>query len=270
MSFHESIRQRLQVQIAQKSGDSVGDLNNCLRLLSKWRSVLIQNTFLRDVGTVVQQGPLQGLDFVSSSSEGCHIAKIIGCYEQPLHPYIYQAIEANYDVVVNVGCAEGYYAVGLALKMPQTKSFAFDVDTAAQEACALLAKKNNVEDRIQIKDRFDTNSLTQFRDQNVLVICDIEGEEETLLDPATMPELSEVDIIVESHECIRKGVTDLLKSRFEQSHDITRVDDNGSRSLESLPPWFSKMEHLDQLLATWEWRSGPTPWLVMKRKLLPR
>jgi hypothetical protein len=26
------------------------------------------------------------------------------------------------------------------------------------------------------------------------------------------------------------------------------------------------LAHLDQLLATWEWRSGPTPWLVMKAK----
>jgi len=24
------------------------------------------------------------------------------------------------------------------------------------------------------------------------------------------------------------------------------------------------LAHLDQLLAVWEWRSGPTPWLVMK------
>ena len=31
-----------------------------------------------------------------------------------------------------------------------------------------------------------------------------------------------------------------------------------------MPAWFSNMAHLDQLLAFWEWRSGPTPWLVMK------
>lgn len=30
--------------------------------------------------------------------------------------------------------------------------------------------------------------------------------------------------------------------------------------------WFNNLAHLDQLLATWEWRSGPTPWLVMKTK----
>ena len=36
-------------------------LNNALRLLSKWRSVLIQNTLLKNQGTVVMQGPLAGM-----------------------------------------------------------------------------------------------------------------------------------------------------------------------------------------------------------------
>jgi len=36
--------------------------------------------------------------------------------------------------------------------------------------------------------------------------------------------------------------------------------------LEATPSWFNNLSHLDQLLATWEWRAGPTPWLVMKAK----
>lgn len=266
MTLHETIRQQLSQQLLSESEDPVRDLNNSLRLLSKWRSVLIQNTILRDVGTVVQQGPLEGLDFVRSSSEGCHIAKLIGCYEQPLQPHIYRAIETRYDAVINIGCAEGYYAVGLAIKMPHAKSYAYDIDTAAQEACAALAEKNDVQDRVIISGRFEPSTLSQFAGQNVLIICDIEGEEETLLDPIKNPGLREADIIVESHECLRKGVTGSLRERFKATHEIIQVDDNGSRTLQNVPPWFHRMEHLDQLLATWEWRSGPTPWLVMKCK----
>ena len=82
MSLHAQIRQQLTQQINQQSGAAVDDqvtLNNALRLLSKWRSVLIQNTLLKQQGTVVMQGPLQGLDFLSQSAEGCHIAKLLGC-----------------------------------------------------------------------------------------------------------------------------------------------------------------------------------------------
>ena len=38
------------------------------------------------------------------------------------------------------------------------------------------------------------------------------------------------------------------------------------RRLNQPPGWFNQLAHLDQLLAVWEWRSGPTPWLVMKAR----
>jgi hypothetical protein len=98
------------------------------------------------------------------------------------------------------------------------------------------------------------------------VLCDIEGSELTLLDPDVSPYLKRVDIIVESHECLVPGITNKLASRFETSHDIKLIKDDGQRRLKEMPEWFLNLSHLDQLLAGWEWRSGPTPWLVMKAR----
>lgn len=99
MSLHSQVRRQLLAQLPEPQTDEAGQLNNALRLLSKWRSVLIQNTLLQQQGTVVSQGPFQGLDFLPQSTEGCHIAKLLGCYEQPLLPYIEQAIQAHYPVI---------------------------------------------------------------------------------------------------------------------------------------------------------------------------
>lgn len=55
--------------------------------------MLIQNTVQQQHGMVVMQGPLKGLDFLPQFAEGCHIAKLLGCYEQPLQPFIEQAME---------------------------------------------------------------------------------------------------------------------------------------------------------------------------------
>ena len=33
-----------------------------------------------------------------------------------------------------------------------------------------------------------------------------------------------------------------------------------------LPDWMESLSDLDRLIALWEWRSGPTPWLWMTRK----
>ena len=90
-SINKQVHKSLQGILSQATSDNASEqvqLNNALRLLSKWRSVLIQNTLLQQQGTVVMQGPLAGMDFLPQSAEGCHIAKLLGCYEQPLQPFI--------------------------------------------------------------------------------------------------------------------------------------------------------------------------------------
>ena len=263
MSLEQNIQSQLltQLQVAQVSRTQ---LNNALRLLSKWRSVLIQNTLLQQQGTVVIQGPLLGMDFLPQSAEGCHIAKLLGCYEQPLQPFIEAAIEAKYQTILNIGCAEGYYAVGMARRMPATQVLAFDLNPKAQEVCTALAEQNGVSERVQVGALFKPEDFEQHAGQHVLVLCDIEGAERELLDPNLSPALKGMNIIVESHECLIPGITQLLIDRFKDSHQITLVQDDGQRRLSSPPQWFLNLAHLDQLLATWEWRSGPTPWLVMK------
>src|SRR4051812_27908760 len=133
MSFNNNIRTQL-LALVQDTQNEQASLDSALRLLSKWRSVLIQNTLLQQQGTVVLNGPLQGMDFLAHSAEGCHIAKLLGCYEQPLQPFISAAIETKYQTVLNIGCAEGYYAVGMARKMPHTQTMAFDLNVKAQQA----------------------------------------------------------------------------------------------------------------------------------------
>jgi hypothetical protein len=64
-------------QAAQGNAAEQAQLNNALRLLSNWRSVLIQNTLLQQSGTVAMQGPLKGLDFLPQFAEVCHIAKLL-------------------------------------------------------------------------------------------------------------------------------------------------------------------------------------------------
>ena len=262
----DSIRPRLADWLARPRTDQSAQLNDALRLLSKWRSVLIQNTVQKQHGTEVWSGPFKGMDFLPQSTHGCHIAKLLGCYEQPLQPFIEQAIRAAYPVVLNIGCAEGYYAVGLARRMPATRVHAFDIDPAAQRVCAELAAKHGVADRVRIGARFTPDDFAAYAGQKTLVLCDIEGGEKDLLEPETAPALRGMDLIVESHDCLVPGMTTLLLDRFKSSHDITVVVDSGERRLPKVPAWFTRLPHLDQLLATWEWRDGPTPWLVMKSR----
>ncbi|MBI4754100.1 MAG: hypothetical protein HY778_01460 [Betaproteobacteria bacterium] len=263
MNLNDNVRSQLLGALS--GGADAADLNQALRLLAKWRTVLIRNRLLKLHGTTVLDGPLKGLDFLPESAEGCHIPKLLGCYEQPLLPHIEEAVAAGYDAVLNIGCAEGYYAVGMARRMPRTRVLAFDLNPRAQQACTALAAKNGVADRVTVGGLFSPADFARFAGHKALVLCDIEGAERDLLDPAAAPALAGLDLIVESHEGMMRGLTATLVERFAATHHITRIDDDGQRRLEA-PAWFKELAHLDQLLAVWEWRSGPTPWLVMKAR----
>ncbi|MDB5442290.1 MAG: hypothetical protein JWP73_666, partial [Phenylobacterium sp.] len=62
----------------------------------------------------------------------------------------------------------------------------------------------------------------------------------------------------------RPGALDTLMQRFSPTHDIVRVDQHYPAF--QPPSWFAGLPHLDRLLAVWEWRVSPTPWLVMRPK----
>ena len=266
MNLHTKIRHAAIKDLSQDTDDDINTLNNTLRLLSKWRSLLIQNTYIKMEGVTVFSGPLAGLNFVKESSEGCHMAKLLGTYEQPLHKHIENLSGTRYEKIINIGCAEGYYAIGLTRMFPNSVSLAYDTDPEARKKCKILASLNGVQDRVEVHKEFHSNDFARFANTRALVFCDIEGHEKSLFHENIVPFLSGVDIIIECHECVDPQITDTLIARFSNTHVISEVRDNGSRTLVNMPTWFVNMSHLDQLLAIWEWRTGPTPWLVMRSK----
>jgi hypothetical protein len=262
-NLHEHVGQLLRRQM-DAPGAMAETLNAALRLLAKYRSTLIQNTVVQQCGSTVQGGPFQGMRFVAQSAEGCHVPKLLGCYESELHAHILAAAERGYQAVINIGAAEGYYAVGLARLMPNVRVYAYDTNAAAHPVCQSLAESNGVAERVVIGGAFAGEEFERFAGQKTLVVCDIEGGETGLLDPQRYPALKAMDLIVELHDSPGASPSVLIPERFGATHAVTMVR-HGAHAVE-LPPLFEPLGHLDQLLALWEWRSGPTPWAVMQAR----
>src|SRR5947209_10340484 len=72
--------------------------------------------FIRLCGLAVQDGPFKEMKLAESTSwgDGDTLPKLLGCYEAELHPAVNEALGKDYAAVINVGCAEGYYAIGFA------------------------------------------------------------------------------------------------------------------------------------------------------------
>jgi precorrin-6B methylase 2 len=247
------------------AGAEIDSLNDLLRTVSRWRSHVLANTFIHEQGARIWSGPFAGMEYVTQAAEGALIPRLLGTYESELHPHLTALVEQGLDCVIDVGCAEGYYAVGLARMAPQTTVYAYDIQERARLACADLAARNGVSERVIIGGEFAPDGFEAFAGRRVLVLVDAEGAELDILQPALSPVLGGMNVIVETHDLYRPGALLTMVERFAPTHDIVRVDQ--APKVFDPPPWLHKLAHLDQLLAVWEWRAQPTPWLVMRPKL---
>lgn len=241
-----------------------GMILRVLRYLCQWRSIILANTYVRREGPRVHGGLFEGMAYVAQSTEGALMPRLLGTYEAELHPHIRGFLAEGVDCIVDVGCAEGYYAVGLARLDEGVVVHAHDVDPAAQAACAALAERNGVAERVRVGGVLQPQDFEAFAGRRTLAIVDIEGGEGDLLRPDLSPALRRMPIIVETHDLHRKGVLAELLERFSASHHIERVDQKPK--VFQAPAWMDELNELDRLIAVWEWRVQPTPWLVMRPK----
>jgi hypothetical protein len=258
----DHIRRRVPDWPADANQDTLNDL---LRLLGLWRSKMLANTYLSLHGPRIWGGPFAGMEYVSEATEGALIPRLLGTYESELHPHLAAFAAEGVECVVDVGCAEGYYAVGLARMMPRVQVHAYDIDEKARAACADLATRNGVADRVHVGGEFPPDGFEAFAGRKVLVMVDAEGAEVDILQPALSPALATMRVIVETHDVYRLGALDTMAARFSPTHDIQRIDLQ-AKSVDGAPQWLRELPQMDQLLAVWEWRVRQTPWLVMRPK----
>lgn len=173
----------------------------------------------------VLNGPFKGMRYPTFVASGSTIGpKIIGSYEAELHEVIEHVLQQPYAAVLDVGCAEGYYAVGFARQLDNIPVHGFDINPDALELCSKLASENKVADQITLHSRCDERSLFEaLPAERSLVMCDCEGYELELLSESVAARLSQHDLLVELHDFIDLSISAKIKQRFESTHKIQSV-----------------------------------------------
>jgi len=219
---------------AIRYGRSVAHRRRNVRLQSKltpWKEA-----FVRKFGSVVQGGPFAGMTFHARDLSSVYLPLLTGSYEAEIHGFIETALARGPKVIADVGCEDGFVAVGLALRAPQAKVYAYDILSIPREQCRDLARINKVEDRVIVGGECTPETLNAICDGRSLVFSDCESYELELLDPVKVPALKNADIIVELHDFMRTdiAITPTVLARFEATHDIT-VTGLKRRSAEDFP-----------------------------------
>ena len=164
-TFEQVVAERLRAMANDPRIETAGGLEAALRLLAKWRSSLIDRTILSQNGPVVQAGPFRGMTFLKESTEAGLAPKLLGCYESELSDVIEKIVARGYRHIIDIGCADGYYAVGLALRLPNASVYAFDTNERAQANCKALAVLNGVADRVTCPGALRSGILKPTRSQ---------------------------------------------------------------------------------------------------------
>jgi len=221
---------------------------------------------------IVLNGPFKGMQYGSIGALcSTFIPKIIGSYESELHPVIEEIIINNYTEVWDIGCAEGYYAVGLALSMPNAQITAFDIELDARENCLELAKLNAVEERVEIGEKCDAVLINNFNFKNGLILSDCEGYELEMFENVNLNE-TKFDCLIEIHEWpLERNVEKRMIEKFSPTHEIIKIysksDIRKAKEYSFFPFEVNKdISIIDRFNVFKECRGDEMLWIYCKRK----
>lgn len=218
----------------------------------------------------VQHGPFMGLRYGAQEALGSTLVpKLLGSYESELHFWLNTVAEKDYGVVVDIGCAEGYYAVGLATLLPDARVFAYDIEPAARASCRKMAQRNGVTDRLTIGEFCNPTTLRSLDlTPRSLIISDCEGYELQLFDEETVAHLTQVDLVIECHDVFGAPITRTLIERFSDSHGVTIVETipDHQKALELEYPELEGEPFPVRLYMVEERRLAPQNFLILEAK----
>ena len=203
----------------------------------------------------ILNGPFKGIKYPSIDITELTLApKISGSYEGHLNPIINEIIKTPYNNIIDIGCAEGYYAVGFAKHLPNTIVHCYDINEYDLAFCKKMADLNNVHN-LTYNNFCSPETLINFDyGQRSLIFCDCEGYELELFNDKVIPALANTNVLVEMHDVCNPIISETLLERFKKSHDVEIINNSNVD--------YSKLEGMDNItpgeraFAVYEHRGG--------------
>lgn len=188
----------------------------------------------------VLQGPFKGMHYLSRAYFGPILPKVLGTHEMELWPAVERLCALSPPLIIDIGAAEGYYAVGLAMRNPASRVICYEMYAPARRLIGQMARMNGVESRVTILPTCTVESLRKVLEDGKpsAIVCDVEGAEDELMDPGQIPALKHCVLLIEVHEGFRQALPERMKSRFAQSHELEHIH-NRPRIPADIPPGIS-------------------------------
>lgn len=210
---------------------------------------------------IVQSGPFRGMQLLEAST-GSHLPKLLGCYEQELHEVVQEISERRPATIVDIGCGEGFYVVGLARLLPEAQVIGYDISPQARLLCRQAAEHNGVAERVDVRGECAPDALARWASPGTVMLLDAEGAEDGLLTQEVTEALGDCLLVVELHDFAAPGVTRRLGELLGRTHDVSFIEQQGRDRHDH--PLLSALSDEDAERALNESRVPEQQWLVAR------
>ena len=193
-------------------------------------------------------------------------SKILGFYELEVLNVLSQVDRSRYRYFVDLGAADGYYAIGAMRAGVFQKTFCFEMSGRGREVIRANAALNNVSESVAVfgyADQRFYESLPEVQLSATVILIDIEGGEFDLLTDELLFRLKDSMLVIELHEFMVDDGSAKLKRLVDKLEKIYKLKwlTTGARDLSGFES-LNVLNDTDRWLLCSESRAQRMKWVV--------
>jgi predicted O-methyltransferase YrrM len=232
----------------------------------KRRKKALASRFNDQFGATVAYGLFKGMKLSPDSwwGKSDRGSMLFGLYEEEVLQSLVSKPE-GYRTFIDIGAADGYYAVGALLSKQFDEVICFEVSDEGRRVIRQNAERNGVGDNIIVFGEATRDGIAKLprpKLDNALILVDIEGAEFELFDRDLFKLLKQSILIVEIHDfAVADGARALsaMKAAASEFFDITEFK-TSARDLSKFPE-LHELSDMDRWLLCSESRPCLMTWL---------
>jgi hypothetical protein len=231
----------------------------------------VLNKIILEHGHQVAYGTFKGMKLSKNTywSKNDIITHILGVYEKHVLKKIIEFSKKGNYPFIDIGAADGYFAIGMAFSEIFNKIYAFEIDERGRKSLNRNIGNNLCKDKVVVDIEANFETLKEIVDKNksAVILIDIEGSEFDLLDNKLLRLLSNCYIVCELHPALSANgfeKQNMLINNAKAFFDVSIIQRESY-----CPNKFSELNEFtdeERLIAFGEGRENNMNWLILEPK----
>lgn len=266
-SLYDALLYEMRALLEQQELSSQQRWKLLLQQVAQGEIRLMIDALLKQHGSTVQNGLFAGMRLMFNGEGHGFLPKLLGSYEQELHPLLHQLqTQFAYQRILILRAQDGFYPVGLAKVFPSAQITVIENNAMSIQRTVELGKMNQIVNRIsflQTAEPYDIDTLLASS-RETLIFSDCSDCPLEFWNPEQIAALKLADLLVRLPQIKSVDALKATVQPFQSSHkdQVIGVGARSPYTIRSIAGW----SQLNQNLAITEFQQVPPAWLWLKHQ----